>query len=114
MSFDIRYLTNGEKSLYCITDSYHVPPKRSTYETLDDVPEPIRHLAKKRELTFIGPDVAGILGWDDIFYPEWKDYVCLHPCVLEHDRFNEKCIAESCGLCDYHNCPFLFKEQLAE
>lgn len=110
MSFDIRYLTNGEKTLYCIIDNYHIPPKKSTYETLDEVPEPIRNFAKKKELKFIGPDTARMLSWDDVFYPEWNHYVCLHPIFLDHDAFNVKCIAESCGLCDYHDCPFLFKD----
>lgn len=110
MSLDVRWLTNGEKTLYCITDSWYDPPKKSTYETLNDIPEPLRHHAEKIEAPkYVGPDSARILGWADIFYPEWKHHYCLHPEELAAGLYGQKCIAESCGFYDYHTCPFNVK-----
>lgn len=81
------------------------PPKKSTYETLNDIPEPLRHHAEKIEAPkYVGPDSARILGWADIFYPE----------ELKAGRYDMKCIAESCGLFEYHTCPFNVKATYIE
>ena len=110
MSLDVRWLTNGEKTLYCVIDSWCDPPRKSTYETLEEVPKAIKHYAEKiKESKYVGPDTARILGFVDIFYPEWKDHCCLHPEELAAGRYDQKCIAEGCGLYDYHTCPFNVK-----
>lgn len=107
MSLDVRWLTNGEKTLYCITDSWCNPPRKYTYETLEEVPKAIKHYAEKiKEPTFVGPRTASLLGFDDIFYPKWKHHYCLHPEELNAGYYDMKCLAENCELCDYHECPF--------
>lgn len=72
MSLDFRYLTNGEKTLYCVTDSAARPVERSTYATIDEVPESIRHYAPKGDAIFVTPDAAQVLGFGDVFYPEYE------------------------------------------
>ena len=87
MSLNIRYLTNGKKAVYCVRDSLN--ETLTAYDNIKDNPEGIRHYAPKGEPTFAGPDLARILGFRDILYPNFPG--CGHP-----DYVGRGCIAESC------------------
>lgn len=92
MSLDFRYLTNGEKTLYCVTDSAARPVERTTYENIEDVPESIRHYAPKGEAVFVDPLDAQVLGFGDVFYPEYE-----RRCCYESGRV-EACVGQECNL----------------
>lgn len=102
MSLDIRHLTNGEKTIYTVRDSLHMT--FNVYNTLEEVPEDVRHYAETTKLQFAGPDLARVLGSRDVLYPNFPD--CGHP-----EYLGEVCIAESCKYGDptYKDCPYFGK-----
>ena len=107
MSLDIRYVTNGKKTIYRIIDG--VNDSFNIYEKLEDVPESIRHYASKKEPTFVGPDLARLFGVRDILYPNFPD--CGNP-----EYSGKSCIAEACKYAideDYTKCQFFkgYKEE---
>lgn len=91
MSLDFRYLTNGEKTLYCVTDSAARPVERTTYESIEDVPEGIRHYAPK-EPTLVTPDCAQVLGFGRELYPEYE-----RRCCYESGRV-DACVGQKCNI----------------
>lgn len=78
MSLDIRYITNGSKTIYRVIDG--VTDSFNVYKNRDDIPKSIRHYAPEGEPKFVGPDMAAILGVRDILYPNLED--CGHPDYL--------------------------------
>lgn len=100
MSLDIRHLTNGEKTLYVVrhTDT----GEREVYNTRNEVPKGIRHYAKEGEPKFVSPDIARILGVDDIFYPDFPK------CTMRGYE-NTTCIADACTFAvpTYKDCPHI-------
>lgn len=92
MSLDFRYLTNGEKTLYCVTNSGVRPVQRDTYECIEDVPESIRYYAPEGKPVFVAPDVAQVLGFGEAFYPEYE-----RRCVYE-TGMPEGCVGPECAL----------------
>lgn len=102
MSLDIRHLTNGEKTIYTVRNS--AVGSFDIYNTIDEIPESIRHYAETTRLQFCEPDLARLFGVRDIFYPNFPD--CGHPEYLE-----KACIAESCKYGDptYKECPYFGK-----
>ena len=102
MSVNIRLLTNGEKTVYTVRDSLN--ETFTIYNTIDEIPESIRHYAKDVKLKFCEPDLARIFGVRDLFYPNFPD--CGHPNYL-----GKACIAESCKYGDptYKDCPYFGK-----
>ena len=84
MSLDIRYITNGSKTIYRVIDG--VTDSFNVYKNRDDIPKSIRHYAPEGEPKFVGPDMAAILGVRDILYPNLED--CGHP-----DYLGKRCIA---------------------
>lgn len=106
MSLDIRYVTNGEKSIYRVIDG--VSETFRIYNSRDEIPKNIRHYAPEGEPKFVQPDMASILGVKDILYPNFPN--CNHP-----DYLGQPCIAESCIYAKekgYKNCPFFQKYQM--
>jgi hypothetical protein len=100
MSLDIRYITNGSKTIYRVIDG--VTDSFNIYKNRDDIPKSIRHYAPEGEPKFVGPDMAAILGVRDILYPNLED--CGHP-----DYLGKRCIAESCKFAvdkDWTKCPY--------
>lgn len=73
MSLDIRYLSNGKKTLYCISNTGVKPTEYTTYEKLEDIPESIRHYAPAGMPEFVDPDIAQVLGFGPDLYPELED-----------------------------------------
>ena len=102
MSLDIRHVTNGDKTIYAVihTDT----GEREIFNTRDDVPESIRHYAPTGEPKFTEPDMARILGVQDVLYPDFPK--CKMPGY--EDRI---CIAESCKNAEptYKDCPYFDK-----
>lgn len=103
MSLDIRYVTNGIKTIYRVidgsADSFNVYTRR------DDIPKSIRHYAPKGDPVFVGPDMAFIFGVSDILYPNFPN--CGHP-----QYSGKRCIAESCKYVigeDWTTCPYFNK-----
>lgn len=104
MSLDFRYLTNGKKTLYCVVDSGVWPVEKNTYETIEEVPEGIRHIAPK-EPTFVTPDCAQSLGFGKELYPEYEKRCSYY----SGRRFS--CVGETCTVlgkkkpqeCEYWN-----------
>lgn len=88
MSIDIRYVTNGSMSGYyvrnAIDNTIHI------YDHKEDIPENIRHYAKDGEPTYWGPDMARIMGCQNLLYPDFPK-PCGHP-----DFRGQKCIGETC------------------
>lgn len=100
MSLDIRYVTNGKKSIYRVIDAS--AETFNVYENKEDIPQSIRHYAPKGEPKFVGPDMAAILGVKNILYPNFPK--CSHP-----DYLGKDCIAESCQYAESNNyrvCPY--------
>lgn len=103
MSLDVRYLTNGDKTLYCIINCGVTPFEKTTHERLEDIPESIRHYAEtvaSKEPHYVSPDMARFLGWDDIFYPDYKNWKC----NLDDYQW-EPCVPESCVI-DWKTCKY--------
>ena len=105
MSLDIRYVTNGVKTIYRVidgsADSFNVYTRR------DDIPKSIRHYTPKGDPVFVGPDMAFIFGVRDILYPNFPN--CGHP-----QYSGKRCIAESCKYAigeDWTKCPYFNKLQ---
>lgn len=104
MSLDIRYVTNGVKSIYRVIDG--VSETFNIYDSLDDIPKNIRHYAPKGEPKFVEPDLAALFGVKDILYPNFPS--CGHP-----DYIGKSCIAESCKFAEsneWKNCPYFDKD----
>lgn len=91
MSLDIRYITNGVKTIYRVIDGS--AESFNIYNDRDDIPKSIRHYAPKGEPKFVGPDMATIFGVRDILYPNFPN------CGLP-DYVGRRCIAESCKFAD--------------
>lgn len=101
MSLDIRYLTNGKKTCHTVLNSGVTPIQLNTYEHKEDIPESIRHYAPEGKPTFVGPDLANILGVQEVFYPNFPK------CGLPDCKV-ERCIAEACVYApsgDWTRCP---------
>ena len=69
MSLNIRYLTNGEKTIYIAINSGVTPREYHVYKTKEEIPKSIRHYVPNGDPKFVGPDLAAILSVQDIFYP---------------------------------------------
>lgn len=81
MSLEVRYLTNGKKTIYTV--KRNDVPQRSAclvYDGIEDIPQDIRHYAPKCQPVFVTPDVAQFLGLGGILYPEYQ-YKCSYGCV---------------------------------
>lgn len=106
MSLNIRHLTNGEKRFYVVQHSD--TGERELYKTREEVPQSIRHYAKEGEPKFVEPDLARILGVQDVFYPNFPN------CTMEGYE-NRICIAEACKYAEptYKDCPY-YKKALAK
>ena len=110
MSLNIRYLTNGKRSIYKVDHSD--TGKFEVYENRDDIPKEIRHYTPTGEPKFVGPGAALWFGAADILYPGFPR--CQHP-----NYKGERCIAEDCKFADdtaasYRSCPYFdsrYKEQ---
>lgn len=104
MSLDVRHVTNGKKQIYRIIDS--LAETFDIYNTLEEVPESIRHYAANEKLTFCEPDIARMFGVLDVLYPNFPN------CELKGYE-GRQCIAESCKYADeaggYTNCPYFDK-----
>lgn len=101
MSIFIRHLTNGKKTGYIV----HNEMDETTiwYDKIEDVPESIRHYAEKKDIAFVGPESAFLLGAKEALYPDFN-VVCSHP-----HYGGERCIAEMCRFAphqDYTRCQF--------
>ena len=69
MSLDVRYYTNGEKSIIRIGNSGVTPAEVDFYDKPEDVPESIRHYVPK-EPKFASIDTTLMFsGLTDILYP---------------------------------------------
>jgi len=104
MSLDIRYITNGVKTIYRVIDGS--AESFNIYNNRDDIPKSIRHYAPKGEPKFVGPDMATIFGVRDILYPNFPN------CGLP-DYAGRRCIAESCKFAengDWSKCPYFDKK----
>lgn len=102
MSLDIRYLTNGKKTLYTVINSGVTPIQRNVYKTKEEIPSDIRHYAPDGEPKFVGPDLAYFLGVGSFFYPGFPN--CTHP-----EYCGTRCIAECCNIPsadDWMNCRY--------
>lgn len=102
MSLNIHYFTNGNESLYIVTNSGVTPIQRYAYKTKNEIPSCIRHYAPDGDPKYIGPDLASILGVQSFFYPNFPK--CGHP-----DTKFRQCIAESCVLApggDWRKCRY--------
>lgn len=102
MSLDIRYLTNGKKSVYVVRDSGVTHSNGYCYDSKDDIPSSIRHYAPKGEPRLVGPDMARLFGAIDILYPDF-------PTCGKSSYKGLICIAESCKYApdgDYTKCPY--------
>lgn len=102
MSLNIRHLTNKKKTKYVVFHSD--TGEREIYDAIDKIPESIRHYAKDEKADFIGPDVARVLGVQDIFYPEFLNAKCM----LGGYEGN-RCITEACKFYgdEYDHCRYL-------
>ena len=92
MSLDIRYLTNGEISVYTVRNSGVTPMSFDIYKCIEDVPESIRCGLPIGEPVMCHPDLARCLGVLDLFYPGHGN--CGRPDLKPHNV--KKCIAEQC------------------
>lgn len=76
MSIKIRWLTNGDKTVYTVRDLLN-----GTFDVVEDIkeiPEEIRHYAENiEEPTFCEPDLARMFGVTDVFYPDWPKSVII-------------------------------------
>ena len=89
MSVMVKWLTNGEKSVYMVRDA--LQETVTVYDKIDDIPESIRHYAKSiNEPKFVEPDLARVFYVQSVLYPGWPK-PCGHP-----DFAGFTCIAESC------------------
>lgn len=107
MSVDVRYVTNGNKTGYYVRDSLSEPTTIKIYEKKEDIPENIRHYAKDGEPSYWGPDMARIMGCQNLLYPDFPK-PCWHP-----DFSGKNCIAESCRYAengDWTKCKYFQKE----
>lgn len=110
MSLNIRWLTNGEKKVYAVTDS--LKETFNIYSEIEEIPAEIRHYAESiKEPTFCEPDLARCFGVQSIFYPDWPK-PCGHP-----DYQGKTCIAETCRYGghdkEWEKCPY-FSRRAAE
>ena len=102
MSIDIRYLTNGKKSVYVVRNSGVSPVTVEYFYTKDDIPKSIRHYAPDGEPLFAEPDTARMFKALDILYPGFPK--CGHEKYL-----GRNCIAETCTYApdgDWTKCPY--------
>lgn len=102
MSIDIRYVTNGVKTVYRVIDSKN--ETFSVYKKREDIPISIRHYAPDEDEIpmHVEPDFARMLGVKDILYPNFPN--CTHP-----EFIGTPCIAEACsipGYKSYTGCPY--------
>ena len=94
MSLNIRHLTNGEITIYTVSNTGVTPPTFEIYYNRESIDKNIRHYAKTDEPTHCEPDLARIFGVLDLFYPN-------HPNCGMPEYANKKCIAESCRYNNY-------------
>lgn len=104
MSILIRHITNGKKAIYLIRNAGVTPTQFFAVDEIRKIPEDIRHLAPKDKPSFVGPDVAHIIGAAKYLYPNFPK--CQHPGFI-----GARCIAESCryAVPDYQHCPYFDK-----
>jgi len=114
MSVLVRYLTNGEKTLYTIRDSGVEPPFFGIFHTEEEIDESGYGgcIILNKPPQFCQPDLARVFGVQHIFYPEW-DFDCVRTDLKEHNV--QKCIAEQCKYSEFSEeaergtCPRLQK-----
>lgn len=104
MSIDIRYVTNGNKTIYRVSDG--VLDTIDIYKNRNDIPKRIRHYAPEGKPKFVGPNMAAILDVKEILYPDFPN--CNHP-----EYRGDACIAESCKFAknrDWTKCKYFNKQ----
>lgn len=102
MSLNIRYLTNGKKSVYVVTNSGVTPMEVSYFDKKEDIPESIRNHAPVTDPQFVGPDLARIFKAQSVLYPDFPD--CKHPKYT-----GKNCVAEACRFAPggvWTKCPY--------
>lgn len=68
MSIKIRWLTNGDKTVYTVRDLLN--GTFNVVEDIKEIPEEIRHYAENiEEPTFCEPDLARMFDVTDVFLP---------------------------------------------
>jgi hypothetical protein len=103
MSLNIRWLTNGEKTVFTIVNS--LDNTFTVVESIQEIHPSIRHYAEsvvreKGAPVFCEPDLARIFGVQELFYPDWPKRCSLNG----YD--GRICIAESCKY-SYKSCPYI-------
>lgn len=108
MSLSIRYLSNGKRALYCVSSTGVTTIEKTTYESINDIPESIRHYAPKGEAELIPPDVAQYLGFGPDLFPELEK-----KCMYFGDPV-QPCIGPGCNEVGEGSpiyCPYWVKEK---
>ena len=98
MSLNIRYLTNGEKEVFTVSNIGVTPPTFEIFEKREDIDKNIRHYAPK-EPKYCDPDIAQMFDVLDIFYPnqpncvvpKWKNTICIENSCRHWDIESKKC-----------------------
>lgn len=106
MSIDIRHITNRKRTGYYVRNARVTPETVDIYNTKEEIPESIRHYAPDGNPKYWGPDMAKIMGCQNLLYPDWPK-LCGHP-----DYDGKTCIAESCKYAvddDWEKCPYFQK-----
>jgi len=98
MSLNIRYLTNGIKSVYTVRNAGVTPTTFEIFDRREDIDIRIRHYAPTGDPVHCEPDLARMFGVLDLFYPNFPN--CPMP-----EYSNSKCIAESCKYNNYSGDP---------
>lgn len=112
MSVNIKYLTNGEKSIYKYVDASAEPIEVVVSENIEDINKYNRHYAPE-EPSFASPDIAYMNGEKvgQFLYPDFP--ICKNP---DKDYYELRCIGccryleENVGDIDFRKCPYFDKE----
>lgn len=88
MSLNIRYLTNGEKEVFTITNTGVTPNEFCVVNSREEIDESIRHYAPEKP-QFCSVDIARMFGVLDIFYPD-------NPKCTMDGHIGKPCIADAC------------------
>jgi len=93
MSLSIRHLTNGENTVFTVSNTGVTPPTFEIFNNREDIDMGIRHYVPTDEPMHCEPDLAYIFGVGDLFYPNFK-HDCGRTDLKPHNP--KRCIAESC------------------
>jgi len=97
MSFNVRYLTNGDITVFTLHYKGVDPPVFKIVDKLEDVPAGERHYAESamnKGAVHCEPDLAHCFGVGMLFYPEWGYPDCGRTDIKPKNP--KRCIAESC------------------